>query len=108
MPDDAARPRARVAPGRVRLLGLGLALPGEAVPTSVLCARLEARFGVPAERLGRRLAARLQVHTRHLCRGFEAAIEAPRAGQRNPELPRPHWPWRSTTRACARPTSTTC
>ena len=86
MPDDAARPRARVAPGRVRLLGLGLALPGEAVPTSVLCARLEARFGVPAERLGRRLAARLQVHTRHLCRGFEAAIESPRAGQRNPEL----------------------
>ena len=86
MLDHPARPRARVAPGRVRLLGMGLALPGEPVPTAALCARLEARFGVPAERLGRRLAARLQVHTRHLCRGFEAAIEAPRAGQRNPEL----------------------
>jgi 3-oxoacyl-[acyl-carrier-protein] synthase III len=79
-------PRARVAPGRVRLLGTGLALPGEPVSTEALCARLEARFGVPALRIGRRLGARLQVHTRHLCRGFDAAIEAPRAGQRNPEL----------------------
>ena len=79
-------PRARVAPGRVRLLGVGLALPGEPVATRTLCALLEARFGVPAQRVGRRLAARLQVDTRHLCRGFDRAIEAPRPGQRNPEL----------------------
>lgn len=84
MPEPAAR--ARVAPGRVRLLGLGLALPGEPVPTDVLCATIEARFGVPARRIGRRLAPRLQVETRHLCRDFGAAIEAPRASHRNPEL----------------------
>lgn len=79
--------RARVARGRVRLLGFGLALPGEAISTEALCGVLEDRFGVPrARRVGRRLAARLQVETRHLCRGFESAIEAPRAGQRNPEL----------------------
>ena len=84
MPEPAAR--ARVAPGRVRLLGLGMALPGEPVPTEVLCTTIEARFGVPAQRIGRRLAPRLQVETRHLCRNFDAAIEAPRAGHRNPEL----------------------
>jgi 3-oxoacyl-[acyl-carrier-protein] synthase III len=76
----------RVAAGRVRLLCHGLALPGEPVTTEQLCATLEARFKVPAKHLGARLAGRLQVETRHLCRGFEAAIEAPRAGQRNPEL----------------------
>ena len=84
--DDASRPRARVAPGRVRLLGIGLALPGEPVSTAALCAQLSARFGVPAERVGRRLGARLQVDMRHLCRGFDSAIETPRPGQRNPEL----------------------
>lgn len=84
--DRPGHAAARVAKGRVRLLGMGLALPGPPVTTSALCADLEARFGVPAERFGRRLAARLQVDTRHLCRGFETAIEAPRAGQRNPEL----------------------
>jgi 3-oxoacyl-[acyl-carrier-protein] synthase III len=86
MPDTTPSPRARVAPGRVRLLGIGMALPGAPVTTSALCATLQARFGVPANRFGRRLGARLQVDTRHLCRGFEAAIESPRAGQRNPEL----------------------
>ena len=79
-------PRARVAAGRVRLLGLGAALPGAPVATDALCARLEDRFGLAARRIGRRLGARLQVETRHLCRGFDAAIEAPRPGQRNPEL----------------------
>ena len=77
---------ARVAPGRVRLLGTGIALPGAPVTTSALCGTLEARFGVPAQRYARRLAPRLQVETRHLCRAFDAPIEAPRAGQRNPEL----------------------
>ena len=84
--DDAARSRARVAPGRVRLLGMGLALPGDAVATAALCRTLQSRFGIPAERIGRRLGARLAVDTRHLCRGFASAVEAPRPGQRNPEL----------------------
>ena len=79
-------PRGRVAPGRVRLLGMGMALPGPPVSTAELCATIEARYGVPAQRLGRRLASRLQVHTRHFCRGYDAAIEVPRPGQRNPEL----------------------
>ena len=77
---------ARVAAGRVRLLGLGLALPAEPVATEELCATIEARFGVPARRIGRRLAPRLQVQARHLCRDFMLAVEAPRAGHRNPEL----------------------
>ncbi len=68
------------------MLGLGLALPGEPVPTDVLCATIEARFGVPARRIGRRLSPHLRVETRHLCRNFNAAIEAPRPGHRNPEL----------------------
>ena len=85
-PDAQAAPRARVAPGRVRLLGSGLALPGAPVTTDALCTVLETRFGVPAQRVGRRLGARLQVDTRHLCRGFDAPLETPRPGQRNPEL----------------------
>ncbi len=79
-------PHARVAAGRVRLLGSALALPDEPVSTAALCETLEGRFGISAHRLGRRLSARLQVETRHLCRGFDNAIEAPRPGQRNPEL----------------------
>ena len=86
MPDLAPAHAARMAPGRVRLLGLGLALPGPAVSTEALCERLARRFGVPAHRMGRRLAPRLQVHTRHLCRDFEHAVEAPRAGHRNADL----------------------
>jgi 3-oxoacyl-[acyl-carrier-protein] synthase III len=79
-------PGARVAAGRVQLLGVGLALPGAPVSTTALCARIEERFGVPAERTGRRLGAQLQVETRHLCRDFTEAVEAPRPGHRNPEL----------------------
>lgn len=65
---------------------MGLALPGAPVATDALCALLELRFGVPALRRGRRLGARLRVDTRHLCRSFESGVEAPRPGQRNPEL----------------------
>jgi 3-oxoacyl-[acyl-carrier-protein] synthase III len=79
-------PRTRIAPGRVRLLGSGIALPGEPVDTNALCTTIEARFGVPAQRMGRRLGARVQVETRHLCRDFAIALEAPRRGHRNPEL----------------------
>ncbi len=75
-----------MAAGRVRLLGAGLALPGPAVTTRELSARLEARFGLTVQRRASRLAARLQVDTRHLCREFNHAIETPRPGQRNPEL----------------------
>ena len=80
------RARARVACGTVRLLGTGMALPGEPLTTAALCATIEARFGVSAERHGRRLASALQVDTRHVVRPFAEAIEAPRPGQRNPEL----------------------
>ncbi len=84
---DASDTRhARVAPGRVRLLGVGLALPGQPLSTAALCEQLERRFGVPARRMGRRLESRLQVYTRHICRDFEQAIEAPRAAHRNAAL----------------------
>jgi 3-oxoacyl-[acyl-carrier-protein] synthase-3 len=65
---------------------MGLALPGEVVTTEALCDKLEARFDLPAQRMGRRLGARLQVQTRHFSRGFDAVHEVPRVGQRNPEL----------------------
>ncbi len=77
---------ARVAPGSVRLLGTGLALPGPAVSTEALCQRLDAQFGLRAQRYARQLAPRLQVATRHLCRAFDQPLERARDGQRNPEL----------------------
>lgn len=75
-----------VATGRRRILGAGLALPGEPVTTDALCQRLHDRFAIRTKLHQRLLAPRLQVHTRHLCRDFLASDEAPRPGQRNPEL----------------------
>lgn len=75
----------RLSPGHARLLGSGLALPGEPLDNATLCERLSA-FGVPAERMARRLTPRLQVQRRHLVRPLLAPLEAPRPGQRNAEL----------------------
>lgn len=78
--------RIRLETGRRRLLGWGSAYPGPALSSAALCARLEEVFGLRASRRGRILAAKLGVDTRHVCRDFEQAHEAPRAGARNPEL----------------------
>jgi 3-oxoacyl-[acyl-carrier-protein] synthase III len=70
----------------VSLLGMGTALPGEPVSTAQLLERLHTRFQVDVRRQGMALAARLGVHTRHICRDLALRHEAPRAGDSNAEL----------------------
>jgi 3-oxoacyl-[acyl-carrier-protein] synthase-3 len=75
-----------VSTGRRRLLGVGSALPGVAITTQALCQYIQDQFGIKTARYASILAPRLGVKTRYLCRDFKEAIEAPRAGARNPEL----------------------
>jgi 3-oxoacyl-[acyl-carrier-protein] synthase III len=70
----------------VSLLGMGTALPGEPVATAQLLERLHTRFQVDVRRQGMALAARLGIHTRHICRDLSLRHEAPRAGDSNAEL----------------------
>ena len=65
---------------------MGTALPGPPVSTAELLARVEKRFGVAVSRRGGRLASRLKIATRHICRDFEARHEVPRRGHSNPDL----------------------
>ena len=57
---------------KLKVLGMGTALPGPPVSTAELLARVEKRFGVAVSRRGSRLASRLKIATRHICRDFEA------------------------------------
>ena len=70
----------------LKVLGMGTALPGPPVSTAELLARVEKRFGVAVSRRGSRLASRLKIATRHICRDFEARQEVPRRGHSNPDL----------------------
>jgi 3-oxoacyl-[acyl-carrier-protein] synthase-3 len=65
---------------------MGTALPGPPISTTELLTRVEKRFGVAVSRHGGRLASRLRIATRHICRDFEARHEAPRQGHSNPDL----------------------
>ena len=65
---------------------MATALPGPAVFTTDLLVHMETRFGIPASRIGRRVASSLGIKTRHLSRDLTARIESPRPGCRNPEL----------------------
>src|SRR5260370_42359436 len=71
---------------RLKVLGMGTALPGPPVRTSELLEKIEDRFGIAVARRGIALANRLNIATRHLCRDFEARHQAPRAGHSNPDL----------------------
>ncbi len=73
-------------PRKLKVLGMGTALPGPPVSTAELLARVEKRFGVAVSRRGSRLASRLKIATRHICRDFEARREVPRRGHSNPDL----------------------
>src|SRR5262249_61901230 len=73
-------------PRRLKVVGMGTALPGPPVATAALLARMEERFGVAVARRGSALADRLNLETRHLCRDFAARHEAPRPGHANPDL----------------------
>lgn len=68
------------------MLGTGAALPGQPVPTDELLAAFDGRFGTRLRATGHRLAARLGVQTRHLCRDVLVVGEGPRPGDSNPEL----------------------
>ncbi len=70
----------------LKVLGMGTALPGPAVSTTELLTRVEKRFGVAVSSRGGRLANRLKIATRHICRDFEARREVPRRGHSNPDL----------------------
>src|SRR5260370_2153134 len=71
---------------KLKVLGMGTALPGRPVTTSELLKLIEDRFGVAVSRRGTTLANRLQIATRHVCRDFESRREAPRPGNSNPDL----------------------
>src|SRR6266446_3882093 len=71
---------------KLKVLGMGTALPGRPVTTAQLLKRIEDRFGVAVSRRGAALASRLQIATRHVCRDFESRREAPRPGNSNPDL----------------------
>lgn len=70
---------------RYRVLGTGCALPGVAITTPRLLARLADNFGLDTRR-GAALARRLGIETRHLSRAFATRLESPQQGARNPDL----------------------
>jgi len=71
---------------QLRVLGMGMALPGPALSTIELLAHVAKRFSVNILRRGTLLANRLKIVTRHLCRDLEERHEAPRRGHSNPDL----------------------
>jgi 3-oxoacyl-[acyl-carrier-protein] synthase-3 len=71
---------------KLKVLGMGTALPGRPVTTAELLKVIEDRFGVAVSRRGAALASRLNIAKRHICRNFETRHEAPRPGNSNPDL----------------------
>jgi 3-oxoacyl-[acyl-carrier-protein] synthase III len=68
------------------VLGMGHALPGAALHTAELLARMHERFGIDVKHRGAAAARLLGVQSRHVCRDLLARHEAPRAGDSNAEL----------------------
>lgn len=83
---SAAAPLVHCDPRAFTVHGMGSALPGQAIDTDELLARIEGRFGLSVRRRGMALAGRLGVRTRHLCRDLRERHEAPRAGDGNAAL----------------------
>lgn len=71
---------------KLKVLGMGTALPGRPVTTAELLTLIEDRFGIAVSRRGAALASRLNIAKRHICRNFETRHEAPRPGNSNPDL----------------------
>src|SRR5260370_18376813 len=72
---------------KLKVLGMGTALPGRPVTTAQLLKRIEDRFGVAVSRRGAALASRLKIATRHVCRDFETGPEPPRPAKSDRALP---------------------
>jgi 3-oxoacyl-[acyl-carrier-protein] synthase-3 len=68
------------------LLGMGRALPGNAISTGALLTRLRERFGIDVVRTGGVIARRLGIDSRHISRNLAERAESPRAGDTNAEL----------------------
>jgi len=71
---------------RLTVLGMGHALPGEAVTTDSLLAHVDATFGLDLGGRGRAVARRLRVGSRHLARDLRQRHESARPGSSNAEL----------------------
>lgn len=70
----------------LKVLGMGVALPGPPVSNEELLDRVTSLGGVAVARRGVALARRLGIETRHICRDFAARRETPRSGHSNPDL----------------------
>ena len=73
-------------PGACALLGMGYALPGAALDTETLLARINDNFGIDLTRTGGVVARRLAVRTRHVCRDLRYRHERPRPEDSNAAL----------------------
>ena len=85
-PDALPSPRYWHDSRAVKLLGMGIALPGPPIPTVALLTRVEKRFRVAVLRRGMAVANRLKISSRHLCPDFDTRHEVPRPGHSNPDL----------------------
>jgi 3-oxoacyl-[acyl-carrier-protein] synthase III len=72
--------------GSVSVLGTGFALPGAPLDNETLFARIALLAPALDTRMMMATARRLAIDTRHVSRTFDARLEAPVAGARNPEL----------------------
>lgn len=68
------------------VLGTGSALPGIAIETPALLARMKQRFGFARDHQAQVVADRMAITSRHLCRDFQTCDEDARPGDSNPEL----------------------
>ena len=72
--------------GRIGVLGSGQALPGPAISTELLVARMVDRFGFSRPRQALAIADRLDIRSRNVCRDFITADETARPGASNSDL----------------------
>lgn len=76
---------ARLAAGRLRVLGTGQSLPGPAISNQHLLTRISQNFGISTRR-GKAIASLIGIDYRHHARDWLQRLEAPRKGERNPDL----------------------
>src|ERR1700751_2886665 len=70
---------------RLKVLGMGVALPGPPVSTPELLMGFEEHFGIALLRHGTALSKRLKIQARHLSRDFQGRHEIARHGLSNPD-----------------------
>jgi 3-oxoacyl-[acyl-carrier-protein] synthase III len=73
-------------PGALSVLGMGRSLPGPAIATDELLARVNTNFDIDIHRRGLAIARRMNIKSRHLCRDLRERAETPRRHHSNPAL----------------------